>query len=511
MFFLLLIAACTALFAYIKWNFSYWKRKGFPYEEPKIPFGTLDSVRTRERSLGMAIYDAYRNSKEKYLGIYLLFRPALLVRDAELARDILTKDFTSFHDRGIYVDEENDPMSGNLFALQGQKWKTLRTKLAPSFTSGKLKSMFGTIDDISNKMLKHMMSKIPDEGVAEIEMKSIFATYAIDIIGSVIFGLEINSFENPKNEFFQVSSKINEKSFVSVLRGTVQFLYPTMEKIFMRLGWTEAAPEFMKNIVRQTINFREQNNVSRKDMLQLLLQLRNTGKINADDNVWNVETVAESFKSMSIESIAAQMLLFYIAGFETSASSAAFTLYELSQYPELLAKAQKDVENALAKHDGSLSYEAIQDMKFLDLCIMETIRKYPGLPILNRECTEDYVIPNSDKVIKKGTPIIISLFGMHRDPEYFSNPMGYEPERFLEENMNYNPVAYMPFGEGPRHCIAQRMGKVNVKVALARVLTNFNIETRKVRKEIEIDNYGIPIMPKGGVNVFLSKKKQHVA
>lgn len=79
---------------------------------------------------------------------------------------------------------------------------------------------------------------------------------------------------------------------------------------------------------------------------------------------------------MSIESIAAQMLLFYIAGFETSASSAAFTIYELSQYPELLAKAQRDVENALEKHDGKLTYEAIQDMKFLDLCIMGKTRNF---------------------------------------------------------------------------------------------------------------------------------------
>lgn len=176
MFLVLLIAAATLVFAYIKWNFSYWKRQGFPYEEPKIPFGTLDSVRTRERSLGMAIFDSYASSKEKFLGIYLLLRPALLIRDANLARDILTKDFISFHDRGIYVDEKADPMSGHLFALKGQKWKTLRAKLAPSFTSGKLKSMFDTIDDISNKMLKHMMAKIPEEGTVEIETKSIFST-----------------------------------------------------------------------------------------------------------------------------------------------------------------------------------------------------------------------------------------------------------------------------------------------------------------------------------------------
>ena len=157
---------------------------------------------------------------------------------------------------------------------------------------------------------------------------------------------------------------------------------------------------------------------------------------------------------MSVDMIAAQLFLFYVAGFETSAATAAFTLYELAQYPELLKKAQADVEQALEKH-GKLTYEALSDMKYMDLCIMETIRKYPGLPILNRECTHDYLIPDTNLMIKKGTPIIISLFGIHRNAEYFPNPMVYDPERFLEENMNYDPAAYMPFGEGPRHCIGK--------------------------------------------------------
>lgn len=155
---------------------------------------------------------------------------------------------------------------------------------------------------------------------------------------------------------------------------------------------------------------------------------------------------------MSVDVIAAQLFLFYVAGFETSAATTAFTLYELAQYPDLMKKAQDDVAQALEKH-GKMTYDALKDMKFLDLCIMESTRKYPGLPILNRECTHDYAIPDSKLVIKRGTPIIISLLGIHRDAEYFPDPMRYDPERFLEENMNYVPAAFMPFGEGPRHCI----------------------------------------------------------
>ncbi|NP_001273842.1 probable cytochrome P450 6d5-like [Musca domestica] len=508
MFLYIIIAVCSAILFYFKWCYSYWQRHGYPYIPAQVPFGVLDPVvRTWKKSVGMAIYDIYEQTREhKVVGMYLINRPALLVRDAQLARDMLTKDFASFHDRGIYVDEIHDPMSGGIFFLKGQQWKTLRTKLAPSFTSGKLRGMFDTIHDVSLRMVDHLNGQLPEREFKQIEVKHLFVTYAIDIIASSIFGLDVDSFSDPQNEFFKLSRNVNENSYRGVFRGTCQFMYPGLEKIFQRLGWTEPAPDYMKKIVRQTIEKREKHNIVRKDMLQLLLQLRNTGKINGDeDEGWSAVKTTDALASMSIELIAAQLFLFYVAGFETSAATAAFTIYELARNAELLEKAQEDVEQALAKH-GSLSYDSLKDMKFLDLCVMETTRKYPGLPILNRECTKDYPLPDSELVVKKGTPIIISLFGIHRDEEYFPDALRYDPYRFEKEN--YNAAAYMPFGEGPRHCIAQRMGKLNVKVGVAQILQHFEVKVDPSAPEIEFDNFGLPIMPKGGVPVTLAKKQK---
>lgn len=83
---------------------------------------------------------------------------------------------------------------------------------------------------------------------------------------------------------------------------------------------------------------------------------------------------------------------------------------------------------------------------------LETLRKYPTLPFLNRVCTKDYPIPNTDLVIKEGTPIIISHLGMMRDAKNFPEPNEFMPDRFSEENPNYNPAAFIPFGDGPRTC-----------------------------------------------------------
>jgi cytochrome P450 family 6 len=158
-------------------------------------------------------------------------------------------------------------------------------------------------------------------------------------------------------------------------------------------------------------------------------------------------------KSLDTEEIAAQAFLFYIAGSDTSSSLVAYTLYELTLNPELMERVKTEISEVLAGNNNEITYDCLQEMKFLDLCIQETLRKYPGLPILNRICTKDYVIPGSSYTIKEGTSVIISLLGQHRDPAYFPDPESYIPDRFSKEHPNYVADAYIPFGDGPRNCI----------------------------------------------------------
>ncbi|XP_073822364.1 cytochrome P450 6d1 [Musca autumnalis] len=513
---LLLLIFCTSLYIFAKLHYTQWERLGFESDKAVIPFGSLSKVFHKERHFGLVMYDIYEKCREKVVGVYMFFQPALLIRDAELARQILTTDFNSFHDRGLYVDEKNDPLSANLFVLEGQSWRTLRMKLTPSFSTSKLKGMFETVDDVAAKLIHHLSKQLADGESHILEIKSILTTYAVDIIGSVIFGLEIDSFTHPDNEFRVLSDRLfipQKSSAVQRFRNLMNFICPPVAKLLSRLGANDPVTYRLRDIVKRTIEFREEKDVMRKDLLQLFIQLRNTGKISDDnDKMWSkVESMAENLKAMSIDMIASNSFLFYIAGSETTAATISFTIYEFAMYPEILKKAQNEVDEVLQKHglkpEGRLTYEAIQDMKYLDLCVMETTRKYPSLPFLNRKCTQDFKIPDSKLTIQKNTGIIISLLGIHRDPQYFPNPMDYKPERFAEDNKDYNPVAFMPFGEGPRHCIAKRMGVINSKVALAKILANFKIAPMP-RKEVEFKFHIAPVLvPINGLNVGLSKRR----
>lgn len=295
MFVQLLIGLVSVLVFYLWKTFKYWENEGIPFEKPNIPFGNLKPLIKKEKSFGMAIYDIYNKSKEPFLGIYLMLRPAILIRDATLCKDVLTQDFGSFHDRGVYVDEENDPFSGNLFSAEGQSWKSLRTKLTPSFTSGKLKAMFPTIMETADKLKNSLMEKLPQGESKVIEIKDLMNSYAMDIIASVIFGIEIDSFKDPDNDFRKAGKLNNSPDFLNNLRGAALFLYPQLEKVFRFFHYPDPVGDFMKKMVKETVEYREKNNIVRKDLMQMLIQLRNSGQINADDDNWKVQTVAGEY------------------------------------------------------------------------------------------------------------------------------------------------------------------------------------------------------------------------
>ncbi|EDW09055.1 probable cytochrome P450 6d2 [Drosophila mojavensis] len=509
---LLVTILLILLMQYIRRIYSYWQREGVDEEPATFPFGSMLKLLKKQRGFGLILSDIYERHNSKIVGLYVMHKPVLLVRDPHLARQIMTSDFASFHDRGMYVDEEHDPLSANLFNLQGASWRNLRQKLTPSFSSGKIKGMFDTIDDVGDRLVQHLQGIVDKAPNESIEMKAILTTFAVDIIGSVIFGLDIDSFTDPKNEFRAISdSLLSEIGILLRIHNLATIIFPPLAKLMNRMGFENKVLGKLRDIMKRTVEFREKNNVVRKDLLQLLIRLRNTGKIGDDDDkVWDVETAREELKAMSIDKITAQGFLFYIAGSETTAATSAFTLYELSMYPELLKEARDELDAVMERHQlkrgDKFTYEAVQDLKFLDMCIMETIRKYPGLPFLNRECTQDFLVPDLNYTIKRGTGILISLFGLHRDAKYFPNPEDYGPHRFDADNMNYNQTAYMPFGEGPRHCIAIRMGKVNAKVAVAKVLLNFDL-VHAPRKEVKFRFDPAPVLlPEGGLHVRLVKR-----
>ena len=209
----------------------------------------------------------------------------------------------------------------------------------------------------------------------------------------------------------------------------------------------------------------------------MMIKLKNEGFLQ-ENEIAELKSDQKSSK-LTIEEVVAQAFVFFIAAFETTSSTMALCLYELAKNPTLQRKVQREIDSVLEKRSSKeIDFEMMSELKYLENCIDETLRKYPPAPFLMRECGKTYQIPGSDLEIEKGTPLIISTFGIQRDSELFPDPLNFDPNRFNEENIHkIQPFSYFPFGAGPRVCIGQRFGKLTMRLGLFLLMQKFNFST----------------------------------
>jgi cytochrome P450 family 6 len=153
------------LYYYVTRNFSFWQKLGIPYVKPTPFVGNLKDCVLLKTSIGEQLQRIYNEHTDKpYVGIFSFDKPSLLIRDLELVKNILLKDFQTFMDRTFSFEDKFDPLIGkNLAVLNGQLWRHLRTNLTTVFTSRKMNMMFYLLD-ACGKELAECLDKASVDG-----------------------------------------------------------------------------------------------------------------------------------------------------------------------------------------------------------------------------------------------------------------------------------------------------------------------------------------------------------
>ncbi|XP_073811907.1 cytochrome P450 6a9-like [Musca autumnalis] len=359
--FILFTIVC-GLLAYLlhvlKKKHSYWQSLDIPCEEPHFLFGSLWGMQTKR--CFWEVWEQYYNrfkGSGPFAGFYWFIRPAVFVLDPELIKNILIKDFTKFTNRGFYHNEKDDPLTGQLFLLDGAKWKNMRTKLTPTFTSGKMKFMFPIVTKVGNEFIE-VLDKMVEKDGSVVEVKDLMARFTTDVIGTCAFGIECSSLKDPNAEF-----RVMGKKFLVELRHNrlvIAFMATFVDlarKLHLKQTPDDVEAFFMR-IVRETVEYREKNNIRRNDFMDMLIDLKNKKLMKSEHG--------DDLTNLSLEQITAQASFFFNAGFETSSTTMGFTLYELAQNQEIQDRARKEVLEKLEKYQGELSYECMKEMSYLE-------------------------------------------------------------------------------------------------------------------------------------------------
>ncbi|XP_019875696.2 cytochrome P450 9e2 [Aethina tumida] len=518
----LIVVIITLGYYYYQRTYNYWKNLGINQTNPLPFFGDMFPIVSQKMALShlvQNIYSQFPNSR--YSGMYLFNSPTLVIRDPELIKQILVKDFDHFLDHKPFIDPEGDPLwSNNLFAMRGQRWKELRPKISPAFTSSKMKYMFSLMVEASKQFIQYFETQ--DKNLIVLEMKDSYTRFANDVIASCVFGLKVDSLNDKENYFYVTGKQLT--SFTGFWKNIKIFSYNLipLESKYLKFGlFSSEEVAFFRKIVRDTIALREREGIVRPDLIQILM---NSRKENAREDI-NKDTIDTGFatvheaevgsttkKPLTDDEIVAQAAAFFFAGFDSVSGLMCFTSYELALHQNCQDKLRAEIQETMEECNGNLTYEGLMKMKYLDMIISESLRKWPNAAVTDRLCTKPYTIqpktPDEKPIhLKIGDSISVPLCAIQMDPQYFPDPEKFDPERFSDENKSkIVPYTFLTFGVGPRGCIGSRFAIMEVKTMLFHLLSKFKIvTTERTEIPIQIAHTGAGLNAKNGFWLGLQK------
>jgi len=494
----LIIVLFILLYRFITKEWSCFDGQNIAVARPSFPFGSRvmkDVMFGKINFLEMITEINVEFPKEKIVGYFLFQVPRYNINDIDLAKQVLVKDFEYFTDRAA-ITTGDEVFNNFLTNLTGEDWKRTRMLMSGVFSSGKLKLMVPHIDKAGMNLVKHL-SQVCERGEV-LDMKNLGGLLTLDSIATAGFGLDINSFDDPENRFRIMALQLTNapgyrKTSIPVLvLKTLMFkAFPEFSSKVLKMKFSDAeSMDFFSDIIRRTYRHRMESKERRNDLIDLIVdevKKADSSANNSGQNKQKEDEFEDEFeKDAELDSsnikqekvneeivLIANAILFFFAGFDTSASGFGAIAHKLCMYPDYQERVYEEIMDVLGK-DEQITFEKINELKFLDRFIFESFRQSPFVTFLERACTKNYQVPGTDVVIPKGTVITVATQDLHKLESAFYNPEEFDPENFAPENKP-NKFAFQGFGQGPRNCIGMRYAMLVLKIGIVHMLRHYRV------------------------------------
>ncbi|XP_045213915.2 cytochrome P450 3A24-like [Mercenaria mercenaria] len=486
---IILLLILGAIFLYR--HFTILKRLGIPGPAPLPFFGN------QLEQFFKGIHKTDEEWLQKYgkvFGYYSGYQPVIAITDPEILKAVLIKDFQNFTDR---------PQSGNLpklllntlFFMRGRTWKRTRNIITPTFSAGKLKNLIPII----NKCAETLVSNINDKAGQDVAIRKFFIHFTMDAIASTAFGIDIDSQKQPDSPFVKNLDKVFKLRKWTRIPIAISAAVPCIGKLLYKLGittWPRESIQFYEETGKALINERRNNKMSRVDFLQMLMNAEFDE--SKEEYIHNKSTFSNGVSNghqthkverLSDDEVNGQAFVFFLAGFETTASLLRYSAYVLALNSGIDAKLYDEIQ----KHVGQdvPDHENIGNLKYMDQFISEVLRFYPPVPRLSRVAKEDITVGGI--TILKGTGVHVPVWAIHHSEENYPCPETFNPERFSQGKKGVTEgITFLPFGTGPRNCIGMRLALVEAKIALVYLLRKIRfVKCDKTQVPLDLNHFGI--------------------
>lgn len=358
---LISILALSVVF-YYKYSFLYWKKKEIDSPPASIPFGNAKDIfigKISQTEVLRQFYNQFKTKGQKFIGFFVFTKPVFMILDPKLLNYIMVKDFSTFSDRGLNANKKVDPLHYyTVGCAKNPKWKQLRTKLSPAFTSVKLRQMMPLILECGEKLSRLLQEASRCED--PIDIKSIYLRFTTDCMTSIALGLDVNCLSNTNNKLYQLLSENSSPSLRQSVSFTLGFFAPKTLLKFLRIPFvTSRLSNFFTVLMKHVINEREKYNIDKNDMLNVLIKLKNNR--SKDDNY-----LQKSVFSITFNELTAQSYQLFAAGSESTSATITFAIFEMAKNLKIQEKLREEIICVLEKYDGEITYEGLNEMTYLD-------------------------------------------------------------------------------------------------------------------------------------------------
>ncbi|XP_067212353.1 cytochrome P450 4C1-like isoform X2 [Linepithema humile] len=213
---------------------------------------------------------------------------------------------------------------------------------------------------------------------------------------------------------------------------------------------------------------------------------RVTTKSNSETVLFDILLEACHKGRLTQQELWDHMVTMLLSATDTTAVTINFVIFMLANFPEVQEKAYKELSEIYgikSPKSVPIKYDDLQKMNYLNRVIKETMRLFPAIPVVARFLTEDLKI--GETILPKGADVFMSIFHMHRNKKHWSNPLMFDPDRFLPEKQKHCSKYFIPFSNGLRNCIGQKYAMISMKIVLATLIRTFEF---KVNKNIKIND-----------------------
>ncbi|VDL79477.1 unnamed protein product [Nippostrongylus brasiliensis] len=369
--------------------------------------------------------------------MYLMTSPELVSADIDVLRVVLVKNFENFMDRtnllNVDPSDKKSLLANSLVSLKGSHWSTVRSQVAPAFSTGKIKQMVPIFSECS-KICTALIDDYEIDG-RPVPIKDVIIRLTLDMTSKCAFGYNFDVQHNPTSPFIEFAKKFSEFDLRS--------------------------PEV-------ALVVEDDGDRVRDEEIEFDLPL--------------------STRGLAKEEIIGQAFMFVLAGFETTPATLHLAIYMLAVHSEIQKRCRDEVQRVCG-FEEDITYEMLGQLKFIDDCLSETLRMYPPVVRTNRLCTKDTTVKGIQ--LRKGCIFTIPIRAIHYCEDYYPNPTVFDPDRWSSGISKINPITYLPFGYGPRNCIGMRVAQMQMKMALVHLLRRYEMRASEVLElPLKIDTVG---------------------